>query len=82
MISAWIPAPPDESDPAIINNSVVKKSIKRAEKLMNSHGRILVRPSGTESKIRVMGESENRKLLEKCLSIILTKLKWSLILKY
>jgi hypothetical protein len=29
-----------------------------------------------------MGESENKKLLEKCLNIILTKLKWNLILKY
>jgi phosphoglucosamine mutase len=45
----------------IINNPEVKKSIKKAEKLMNGHGRILVRASGTESKIRVMGESENRK---------------------
>ena len=62
-------------DKSIINNSEVKKSIKKAEKLMNGHGRILVRASGTESKIRVMGESENRKLLEKCLNIILTKLK-------
>jgi phosphoglucosamine mutase len=62
-------------DKLIINNSEVKKSIKIAEKLMNGHGRILVRASGTESKIRVMGESENKKLLEKCLNIILTKLK-------
>jgi len=62
-------------DKSIINNSEVKKSIKKAEKLMNGHGRILVRASGTESKIRVMGESENRKLLENCLNIILTKLK-------
>jgi phosphoglucosamine mutase len=62
-------------DKSIVNNSEVKKSIKRAEKLMNGYGRILVRASGTESKIRVMGESENRKLLEKCLNIILTKLK-------
>jgi phosphoglucosamine mutase len=62
-------------DKLIINKSEVKKSIKRAEKLMNGHGRILVRASGTESKIRVMGESENKKLLEKCLNIILTKLK-------
>jgi phosphoglucosamine mutase len=62
-------------DKSIINNSEVKKSIKRAEKLMNGHGRILVRASGTESKIRVMGESENKKLLEKCLNIILIKLK-------
>ena len=62
-------------DKSIINKPDVKKSIKKAEKLMNGHGRILVRASGTESKIRVMGESENRKLLEKCLNIILTKLK-------
>ena len=62
-------------DKSIINKPDVKKSIKKAEKLMNGHGRILVRASGTESKIRVMGESENKKLLEKCLNIILTKIK-------
>ena len=28
---------------------------------MKGHGRILVRKSGTESKIRVMGESKNKK---------------------
>ena len=69
-------------DKSIIKDTEVKKSIKIAEKLMKSHGRILVRVSGTESKIRVMGESENKKLLEKCLNIILAKIKWSLILKY
>ena len=53
-------------DRSIIKNPDVKKSIKKAEKLMNGYGRILVRASGTESKIRVMGESENKKLLEKC----------------
>ncbi len=62
-------------DRSIIKNPDVKKSIKKAEKLMNGHGRILVRASGTESKIRVMGESENKKLLEKCLNIILNKIK-------
>ena len=62
-------------DKSIIKNSDVKKSIKKAEKLMNGHGRILVRASGTESKIRVMGESENKKLLDKCLNIILSKIK-------
>ena len=41
---------------------------------MKGQGRILVRSSGTESKIRVMGESENSKLLQKCLKIILKKL--------
>ena len=42
---------------------------------MHGNGRILVRASGTESKIRVMGESENKTLLEKCLNIIITKIK-------
>jgi phosphoglucosamine mutase len=62
-------------DRSIIKNPDVKKSIKKAEKLMNGYGRILVRASGTESKIRVMGESENKDLLEKCINIILTKIK-------
>jgi phosphoglucosamine mutase len=59
----------------IITNSKIKNSIKIAEKLMKGQGRILVRKSGTESKIRVMGESENNKLLQKCLTIILKKIK-------
>ena len=53
----------------------VKKSIKLAEKLMKDQGRILVRESGTESKIRIMGESENKKLLIKCINIISKKIK-------
>jgi phosphoglucosamine mutase len=62
-------------DKSIIKTLDVKKSIKKAEKLMNGHGRMLVRASGTESKIRVMAESENEKLLNTCLNIILTKIK-------
>jgi len=65
----------DVKDKTIINNIDVKNAIKSAEKLMKGHGRILVRSSGTESKIRVMGESENKKLLQKCLNIILKKIK-------
>jgi phosphoglucosamine mutase len=42
---------------------------------MRGHGRILVRKSGTESKIRVMGESKNKKLLQKCINIIKKKIK-------
>ena len=62
-------------DRSIIKNPDVKKSIKKAEKLMSGYGRILVRASGTESKIRVMGESENKKLLSRCMNIILKKIK-------
>ncbi len=62
-------------DKTIINKSEVKKSIKIAEKLMKGNGRILVRKSGTEAKIRVMGESENKKLLNKCVDIISKRIK-------
>ena len=62
-------------DRSVINKPEIKKSIKFAEKLMKGQGRILVRNSGTESKIRVMGESENKKLLTKCIDIILKKIK-------
>jgi len=60
---------------SIIKDSEVKKSIKLAENLMKDQGRILVRESGTESKIRIMGESENKKLLIKCMNIISKKIK-------
>jgi phosphoglucosamine mutase len=62
-------------DKSILNNFEVKKSIKIAETLMKGQGRILVRSSGTESKIRVMGESENRSLLLKCIGIITKKIR-------
>ena len=54
----------------ILKKSVVKKSIKIANRLIKGQGRILVRKSGTEPKIRVMGESENKVLLKKCITII------------
>ncbi|MDA9966808.1 phosphoglucosamine mutase [Candidatus Pelagibacter sp.] len=60
---------------SIIKNIDIKNSIKLAEKLIKGQGRILVRSSGTESKIRVMGESDNSKLLQKCLKIVLRKIK-------
>jgi len=65
----------DVKNKNIIQNAEVKKQIKIAEKLMKGHGRILVRKSGTESKIRLMGESENKILLSKCLNIIQKKIK-------
>ena len=62
-------------DKIIINNPEVKKSIKIAEKIMKGQGRILVRKSGTESKIRVMGESTNKEILNKCINIISKQIK-------
>ena len=65
----------DVKDKKIISKIDVKKSIKTAERLIKGNGRILVRKSGTESKIRVMGESENLSLLTKCINIISRKIK-------
>ena len=62
-------------DKNIINRPEIKKSIKLASKFIKGQGRILVRKSGTESKIRIMGESENKKLLTKCINIIKKKIK-------
>ena len=65
----------DVKDKNIINKSEIKNSIKLASKLIKGKGRILVRKSGTESKIRVMGESDNKALLLKCVNIIVKKIK-------
>jgi len=62
-------------DKEIIKNIEVKKSIKIAEKLIKGQGRILVRKSGTESKIRVMVESNNKELLNNCINIISKRIK-------
>ena len=58
----------------ILKKSSVKNCIKNAKKLINGQGRILVRKSGTESKIRIMGESMNKELLKKCVNMIIKKI--------
>ena len=57
-------------DKNIINNPKVKKTIKYVKNLIKGQGRILIRKSGTEPKIRIMGESTNKILLEKCINMI------------
>jgi len=62
-------------DNRILMKSSVKKSIKIANNLIKDEGRILVRKSGTEPKIRIMGESKNKVLLKKCIKMILKTIK-------
>ena len=62
-------------DKNIINKSKCKSAIKKANKLMSKHGRLLIRKSGTEPKIRIMGESHNKKLILKCIKLIKGSIK-------
>ena len=57
-------------DDKILKKTSVKNAIKNANKLIKGQGRILVRKSGTEPKIRIMGESKNKVLIRKCIKII------------
>jgi phosphoglucosamine mutase len=47
-----------------LENAKVRSAIEEAEQRLNGHGRLLVRPSGTEPVIRVMGEGEDKVLVE------------------
>lgn len=42
----------------------IMRSIKEAEKTLNDNGRVLVRPSGTENKIRIMVEAKDLAMAE------------------
>ena len=57
-------------DKNILDQRKIKEAISLANKLIIGQGRLLVRKSGTEPKIRIMGESKNKNLLKKCILII------------
>ena len=62
-------------DKSIINSPNCKKAIREANQLIKNNGRMLVRKSGTEPKIRIMGESDNKKLIQKCINIVKKTIK-------
>ena len=55
---------------SIIKSDKCKKAINYANKLISGNGRMLVRKSGTEPKIRIMCESNDKKLISKCINIV------------
>ena len=62
-------------DKNIINHPNCKNAIRVANNLIKNQGRLLIRKSGTEPKIRIMGESNNKQLLKKCIHIIKKSIK-------
>ena len=62
-------------DKNIINLKKCKRAIKKVNKMISGEGRMLIRKSGTEPLIRIMGESHNKNLLVKCIKIVKKTLK-------
>ena len=47
-----------------LENAKVRSAIKDGEQRLDGHGRLIIRPSGTEPVIRVMGEGDDHRLVE------------------
>ena len=47
-----------------LEDAKVRSAIKSAEQKLNGQGRLVIRPSGTEPVIRVMGEGDDKALVE------------------
>ncbi len=65
LLNVFLPVPQilenvTVNDKNVIDEPKCKNAIKKANKLMNNKGRLLIRKSGTEPKIRIMGESYDK----------------------
>jgi phosphoglucosamine mutase len=60
-----------------LDNPEVKSAITAAEKRLNGSGRLLVRSSGTEPVIRVMGEGDDRDVVEEAVDLIVSALSFT-----
>ena len=59
---------------APLEDANVKSAITSAEKRLNGNGRLVIRPSGTEPVIRVMGEGDDQGLVEEIVDDIVDAL--------
>jgi phosphoglucosamine mutase len=80
LLNVFLPVPQilenvTVKDKNIIDELKCKNAIKKANKLMKNRGRLLIRKSGTEPKIRIMGESYDKNLILKCINIIKRSIK-------
>ena len=65
----------DYKDEKILRSPSLLKAINLAKKMIKGEGRVLIRKSGTEAKIRIMAESENIDLIKKCIHIVKKEIK-------
>ena len=80
LLNVFKPVPQKLKNILVKNKNIIdklscKKSIKQAKILMGDKGRILVRKSGTEQKIRIIAESYDKKLIMKSINLIKNKIK-------
>lgn len=59
----------------VLNNRMVLEEIKNAEKTIKNMGRIMVRASGTEPKIRIMVEADTMELCKELTDKIVSKIR-------
>ena len=57
-----------------IKDDFISDKIKIAENLLGKHGRILIRKSGTENKLRIMGECKKKNILSNVIKNLKTEI--------
>ncbi len=80
LLNVFKPTPQILENISVKNKNIIdtfecKNAIKKAKKILRDKGRLLVRKSGTEPKIRIMAESSDKNLILKSIKIIKNSIK-------